>query len=381
MKKQMCLLLILTLTLGGLTASYAEDKPADTLKAADVNADGIINILDLTLVASHFGKAIDAEQIPNPDVNADGIVSILDLVIVAEHTGKTVRMPATFVSAVPAAESQLEVNDTLTLTFDNTPEAVTVSAGNATITDNTVTITGPFDTGNLTLTITWTDGTQTLDYNVRAPATFIKADPISGATVEVNDTLTFTFDNTPEAVTVNVGTATITDNTVTITGPFDTGNLNLTVNWSDGSQTLTYLIRTPDTEAPTITVGTVTDGDQDVDPKTINGTGQIEVIFSEAVTGNITLQTAAGNDVGWTGTVQDKKGTLERAKGEALDNETTYVITGTISDAAGNKTDFNITFETASKTSGIPFDVNDVNFDTLVLGSDIPTVVEFYTDW
>ena len=43
---------------------------------ADVNADGMVNILDLVLVARAFGKT-------SPDLNADGIVNILDLVIVA----------------------------------------------------------------------------------------------------------------------------------------------------------------------------------------------------------------------------------------------------------------------------------------------------------
>ena len=42
----------------------------------DVNADGIVNILDLVAVANGFGKNA-------PDVNGDGIVNILDLVAVA----------------------------------------------------------------------------------------------------------------------------------------------------------------------------------------------------------------------------------------------------------------------------------------------------------
>ena len=51
-------------------------------KPYDVNADGVINILDLTFVASHFDSTN-----PEADVNGDGIVNILDLVRVAQHFG------------------------------------------------------------------------------------------------------------------------------------------------------------------------------------------------------------------------------------------------------------------------------------------------------
>lgn len=46
----------------------------------DVNADGVVNILDLTFVGSRFGST-DAEA----DVNGDGTVNILDLILVARN--------------------------------------------------------------------------------------------------------------------------------------------------------------------------------------------------------------------------------------------------------------------------------------------------------
>lgn len=49
-------------------------------KPWDVNADGIVNILDLTFVASRFGES-------SPDLNGDGIVNILDLVLISKHIG------------------------------------------------------------------------------------------------------------------------------------------------------------------------------------------------------------------------------------------------------------------------------------------------------
>ena len=45
---------------------------------ADVNGDGVVNILDLTFIASRFGEA-------SPDVNGDGVVNILDLTFVVNR--------------------------------------------------------------------------------------------------------------------------------------------------------------------------------------------------------------------------------------------------------------------------------------------------------
>ncbi len=56
---------------------YLRVKPKNP---ADVNRDGVINILDLTLVAQAFGK--DGLQ---GDVNGDGVVNVFDLVFVANQ--------------------------------------------------------------------------------------------------------------------------------------------------------------------------------------------------------------------------------------------------------------------------------------------------------
>lgn len=49
--------------------------------SSDVNSDGVVNILDLTFVASRFGES-------SPDLNGDGVVNMLDLVLVANHIGE-----------------------------------------------------------------------------------------------------------------------------------------------------------------------------------------------------------------------------------------------------------------------------------------------------
>ncbi|RKU06359.1 hypothetical protein C6503_26050 [Candidatus Poribacteria bacterium] len=250
----------------------------------DVNEDGKVNILDLTLVASDLN--VDAPANPRVDVNRDGNVNILDLVLVAQNldAGSNEDKPelrvklvvptfASLVSAIPAS-GDLAFNGSITVTFSSDPGDVTASAGTVSGSGKVRTIAGPFTLGALSLTITWTNG--------------------------------------------------------------------------DGSHTLTYNVTAPDTKAPTITGGTISDGAEDVDPEPLNADG-IEVIFSEDVSGNIALQTEAGDDVGWIGRVEGTKGTLEPVVGKEIGNETTYVIKGKVFDAVGNETDVSITFTTKGK--------------------------------
>ena len=67
-----------------------EMNAQDSAASADLNNDGVVNILDLQLVASHFGKTSDSTLDSNPDVNGDGVVNILDLVKVASMFGDIV---------------------------------------------------------------------------------------------------------------------------------------------------------------------------------------------------------------------------------------------------------------------------------------------------
>ena len=61
---------------------------ATLLLASDVNQDGKVDILDLTLVAQNFGTPATAN--PRTDVNSDGDVNILDLVLVAQNFGEVI---------------------------------------------------------------------------------------------------------------------------------------------------------------------------------------------------------------------------------------------------------------------------------------------------
>ena len=60
------------------TPGYQEDRTA----SVDLNGDGVVNILDLVLVANQIGQPA-ANSIA--DVNGDGVVNILDLVLVASE--------------------------------------------------------------------------------------------------------------------------------------------------------------------------------------------------------------------------------------------------------------------------------------------------------
>ena len=94
-------------------------------------------------------------------------------------------VPANFVSAVPPG-GEIAANGSITVTFDNPPVDVTVSHGVVTVASKTATIAGPFTPGPLPLTITWADGTQTLDFTVTAPC--CEALTIVGGTVKDGDT-------------------------------------------------------------------------------------------------------------------------------------------------------------------------------------------------
>lgn len=75
------------------SVAAAQETDSDELLLSDVNQDGIVNILDLTYVASQFDEIPTEDQLSNPDINSDGIVNILDLTLVASHFGKYSGIP------------------------------------------------------------------------------------------------------------------------------------------------------------------------------------------------------------------------------------------------------------------------------------------------
>jgi len=118
-----------------------------------------------------------------------GVVSLGTFVFVgcgSDEDTLEERVPVSFVSATPPGGA-IAANGTITVTFDGEPEDVTVSAGTVTVAGKTATIAGPFVPGPLALTITWKDGTQTLNYGLCCDIDGIPPE-ITGGTVKDGDT-------------------------------------------------------------------------------------------------------------------------------------------------------------------------------------------------
>jgi len=75
--------------ISGVEAKSAKIEVAEATEPWDVNRDGMVDILDLSMVGRYFGKA-DFPSEYNPDVNGDGRVDILDLVLVGKNFGKEI---------------------------------------------------------------------------------------------------------------------------------------------------------------------------------------------------------------------------------------------------------------------------------------------------
>ena len=72
------------------TISVHPDVSRLSPRPEDINEDGVVNIQDLVLVASNFGKTGENSA----DVNGDGVVNIADLVLVAGALGNSATAPS-----------------------------------------------------------------------------------------------------------------------------------------------------------------------------------------------------------------------------------------------------------------------------------------------
>ena len=155
--------------------------------------------------------------------------------------------PVQFVSANPPSRSMLLSNGTITVTFDGLPTDLIVSQGvvsHTTQNRKTVTISGPFTVGELTLTMRWKGGgTHTLTYTVEPTAVkFVSVDPPDGSLLLPDQILTVAFDGEPRNLSVTSGEVSVSGRIATISGPFPRGELNLEMKWGTGTHTLAYRV-------------------------------------------------------------------------------------------------------------------------------------------
>ena len=82
-----------------LQATLVKNVATFNKLASDVNTDGVVNILDLTGVATVFGAPV-SDDTAAADVNTDGEINILDLVQVANDFGQSV-VSVTYTTELP----------------------------------------------------------------------------------------------------------------------------------------------------------------------------------------------------------------------------------------------------------------------------------------
>ena len=79
----------------------------------DVNKDGVVNILDLVVVASSFGQTVSEGGNP-ADVNQDGVVNIIDLVKIAGAFGDGTAAPLALNPNLKGVVSRADVQQWVT---------------------------------------------------------------------------------------------------------------------------------------------------------------------------------------------------------------------------------------------------------------------------
>ena len=107
----------------------------DPVRPWDVNADGVVNIFDLSIVVRSIGQLIPTHLDIYPDVNGDGVIDLNDVALVSSHFGESYRIDETHAAPQsisgslhlipPSIRKQLEsIYRELLLTPNNSPEFI-----------------------------------------------------------------------------------------------------------------------------------------------------------------------------------------------------------------------------------------------------------------
>jgi hypothetical protein len=181
--------------------------------------------------------------------------------------------------------------------------------------------------------------------------------PPEGSEIAANQEITLNFDNAAFNVTVNGTPATGSGKAWRWSGTLTEGAAALSVAWENedasetGSGSVSYTVLAADNTPPAIASSDPSDGDDNLDPETLNEDG-MEVKFSEPVS-KVTIDvTIEGEPLKWTVELSDDKITaaVVMLKGGELPYESEIILVVNAEDAAGNKLeDAEITFATAAK--------------------------------
>ena len=163
----------------------------------------------------------------------------------------------------------------------------------------------------------------------------VSSSPAAGADVNEGSTATLNFDGDPGTVTVNGGATEGAGNSRT----FTIAQADNSIVWDTGSSTLTFgNVLPPDVDAPALVgVDPDVDGATDVDPATVNDAG-ITIEYDEPVDADELVISTGGSSLGWIVTTDGNSVTLQANADSPVVNETSYEVTGTVVDGAGNET-------------------------------------------
>src|SRR3989441_1326117 len=196
-----------------------------TLKG-DENRDGIVNILDLTAIASRFGaKSTSPNYLPDADLNHDGVINILDLTTLTSEFGMVIKIHNLAVTSTTPPKVNPRIGETVKFS------AIVTNLGNYNestqvnfYVNSILTLTLPVSIAagqSTTVTFLWNSTGQKAG---RYPVS-IKVIPVAGQVLISNIALNSTFLLTFKGDATRDGTVNILDLAM-ITSRFDATSIS-----------------------------------------------------------------------------------------------------------------------------------------------------------
>ena len=185
-------------------------------------------------------------------------------------------------------------------------------------------------------------------------ATDVQVSPVSGSTILLNQRFVLTFNESVVAAMVNGFPATGSGLNWRVFPTLTEGSVFLNVEWTNRDSSIDsklvgpYTVKEPDRTPPRVVGGTVANGENNVNPGSINVSG-FRFDFDESVTGSIKLVDDSGIDLNWIASVSARTTTLTPVAGQELRLGATYFIEIDVRDAAGNVSQIKIVFFTQVK--------------------------------